>query len=72
MVNWHTVDYHPEPSKLTSRVHPPHIYMDSQGVYLSRIFLEFFLKRVYCTMVAEKFHIHGVKITEKYICESKH
>ena len=22
-------------------------------------------------MVAEKFHIHGAKITEKYICESK-
>ena len=30
-------------------------------VYLSKIFLAFFLKRVYCTMVAEKFRIHGVK-----------
>ena len=38
---------------------------------LSRIFLEFFLKPVFCTMVAEKFQIHGVKITEKCICESK-
>ena len=42
--------------------------MDSQGVYLSRIFLEFFLKPVCPTMVAEKFQIHGVKITGKYIC----
>ena len=38
---------------------------------LSRIFLEFFLKPVYPTMVAKKFQIHGVKITGKYICESK-
>ena len=35
--------------------------MDSQGVYLSRIFLEVFLKPVCPTMVAERFQIHGVK-----------
>ena len=37
---------------------------------LSRIFLEFFIKPVYPTIVAKKFQIHGVKITGKYICES--
>ena len=42
----YTVNYHPSPSKLTSRVHP-HISMDSQEVYLSRIFLEIFLKPAY-------------------------
>ena len=45
--------------------------MDSWGVYLSRIFLEFFPKPVYSTMVAEKFQIYDVKITGKYIYESK-
>ena len=45
--------------------------MDSWGVYLSRISPEFFLKPVYPTMLPEKFQIHGVKITGKYICESK-
>ena len=41
-------------------------------VYLPRIFLEFFPKRVYSTIVAEKFQIYSVKITGTYICESKH
>ena len=36
------------------------------SVYLSRIFLELFLKPVYPTIVAEKFQIHGVKSTGKY------
>ena len=36
--------------------------MDSQGVYLSRIFLEFFPKPVYSTMVVEKFQSYSVKI----------
>ena len=41
------------------------------NIYLSRIFPEFFLKPVYPTMIAEKYQIYGVKITERYICESK-
>ena len=48
-----------------------HISMDSEGVYLSRIFLEFFPKPVYFTMVAGKFLIHGIKITIKHICQPK-
>ena len=51
---------------------PSHISMDSYGVYvLSRMLLEFFLKPVFRTMVAEKFQIHSVTITGKCICESK-
>ena len=45
--------------------------MDSKGVYLSSIFPEVFLKPVYPTMILEKFQIYGIKITGKYICESK-
>ena len=45
--------------------------MDSEGVYLSRIFLEFFPKLVCFTMVAGKFQIYGIKITIKYICQPK-
>ena len=42
-----------------------------KGFYLPRVFVEFFSKPVYSTMVAEKFQIYSVKITGKYICESK-
>ena len=45
--------------------------MDSKGVYVAGIFLEFFHKPVYSTMVVEKFQIYVVTITGKYICESK-
>ena len=46
--------------------------MDSYGVYIiSRIFLEFLLKPVFCSMVAKKVQIYGIKITGKCICESK-
>ena len=45
--------------------------MDSQGVYLSRIFLEFFLTPVYSIMVAEKSFKFIVLSYCKYICESK-
>ena len=62
MVNENTVDYHPNPSELTSRIHP--------FIFLW-IFLEFFLRPVFRAMVAEKFQIHDVKITGKCICESK-
>ena len=38
--------------------------MDPLGVYLSRIFIEFFLKPVYSTMVVEKFQSYTLKIIE--------
>ena len=52
MVNKYTVDYHPGPSELTSRMYPVIFFLDSYGVYLSRIFLEFVLKAVNPTMVS--------------------
>ena len=71
MVNKHTVDYHPSPSELTSRIHPLIFLWTSKGfIIYSKCFLNFF-KPVFWTMVAEKFQIHGVKITGKCICESK-
>ena len=45
--------------------------MDSQGVYLSRIFLEFFPKPVYSTMVAEKFQIYSVKLLQIHLWVKK-
>ena len=51
MVNEHTDDYHPNPSELTSRT--PCLKL----VNFSRIVLEFFLKLVYHTMVAEKWSV---------------
>ena len=59
MINKHTVGYHPSSSQLTSRIHP------------LRIFLEFFPIPVNSTMFVEMFQIYGVKITGKYIYESK-
>ena len=62
----HTADYHPSPSEFQNPSFQGYLW-----VGLSRIFLEFFLRPVYPIMVAEKFQNHGVKITEKYIYESK-
>ena len=71
MVNEHTVDYHPSPSELTSRIHPLIFLWTPKGfIFSPECFLSFF-KPVFRTMVAEKFQIHGVKITGKCICESK-
>ena len=42
-----------------------------RGLSLQNISWIFFLKPVYPTVIAKKFQIHGVKITGKYICESK-
>ena len=74
MVNKHTLHCHPSPSELISRIHPLIflIFLWTQrGLISPEYFLNFFLKLVYPTMVAEKFHIYGVKITGKYIFESK-
>ena len=43
--------------------------MDSWGLYLSRIFLEFSPKPVYSTMAAEKFQIYSVTITANTFVE---
>ena len=71
MVNEHTVDYHPSPSELTLRIHPLIFLWTPKGfIFSPEGFLNFF-KPVFRTMVAEKFQIHGVKITGKCMCESK-
>ena len=68
MVNEHTVDYHPSPSELTSRIHPLIFLWAAKGfIFSPECFLNFF-KPAFRTMVAEKFQIHGVEITEKWMC----
>ena len=71
-VNEHTINYHPSPSELTSRIHPLIFPWTPKGYISPAYFLNCFSKNyIYPTMFAEKFQIHGVKITGKYICESK-
>ena len=45
--------------------------MDSYGLYLSRVFLEFPPKPVYFIMIAEKFQIYSVKITANTFVSQK-
>ena len=71
MVNKYPVDYHPSPSELASRTHTLIFPCTPRVLLFSPEYFEFFLKPVYCTMVAKNVKIHGVKITRKYICESK-
>ena len=72
MINKHTVNYHPSPSQLISRIQPLIFPWTPRGVYLSSIFLGFFPKLVYSIIVVvEKFQVYSVQITGHYICESK-
>ena len=73
MVNEHTADYHPSPSELTSRIHPLIFLWTAKGnISLSlSIYIYFFFSKLYTIMVVENFQIYSVKITGKYICESK-
>ena len=67
MINEHTVNYHPSPSELTSRIHPLIFLWTPRGfIFTPECFLNF-LKPIFRTMVAEKFQIPGVKITGKCI-----
>ena len=45
--------------------------MDSEGLYLSRVFPEFSPKPVYSTMVEEKFQIYNVKTTANTFVSQK-
>ena len=71
LVNKHTGEYHPSPSQLTLRILPLMFLRTPKRFAFPESFLNFFPKPAYFTMVAEKFQIYGVKITGKYICESK-
>ena len=72
MVNEHIIDHHPSLLKLTSRIHPLiFLWTSKRFIFSPECFLNFFLKYVFCTIVAERFQTHGVKITGKCICESK-
>ena len=71
MVNENTFDYQLSPSELTQGYTLSYFYGLRRTLYIYRIFIEFLLKPVYPTMFAEKFQIHGVKITGKYSRWSK-
>ena len=71
MVNKHTVDYHPSASQLVLRTHTLISLWTPKEFCLSRIFLKFFPKPVYSTMVSEKFQIYSVKITANTFVSQK-
>ena len=68
MVNKYTVDYHPNPSQLISRIHTLYFYGLQMGWSL---FLEFFPKPIYSTLVAEKFQVYSVKTTANAFVSQK-
>ena len=60
MVNKHTVDYHPSPSQLISKIHTLIILWTPKGFISPESFLIFSLNLYISTMVAEKFQIYSV------------
>ena len=65
MANEHTVVYHFSPSKLTSKIHLLIFLWTPKGFISPEYLLNFFLKPVYPTIVAETFQICSVKLTGK-------
>ena len=67
-----SLDYHPCPSRLASRIHPFIFLKTPQGfTSLSRTLVEFSLKLLYSTMCGKYFQIYGVHIRRKCI-DSRH
>ena len=66
MVEEHTVDNHPSPLELTSRIHPLKFLWTPEGfVSPFRIHIEFSLKSVYLTILRKKFQIHVIRSTAR-------
>ena len=63
MVN--SIDYHPFPSRLASRIHLFTFLETSLGLTFSRMFVEFSFKLVYYTLCPKNFQIHGAHISRK-------
>ena len=63
MVKEHTVDYHPSPSVLTSRIHRFIFTWTLKALPLSKTFVEFSIKPLYPTMAGGDFQIYGVQTT---------
>ena len=70
MVNKRTVNYHPSPSQLISRI-LSHISMDSLGVYLTRIFLEFFLNPYIPPWLQKSFKIIVLRLLQIHLWVKK-
>ena len=65
MVN--TLDYHPCPSRLASRIILSYFYKLPRTLSLSRMLVEFSLKPLYSTMCGKNFQIYAVHIPWKCI-----
>ena len=71
MVNKHTLDYHPSPSQLTSRIHPRKFLWTPKGFISPESFL-IFLLNLYIPPWLQKSFEFMVKITGKiHLCVKK-
>ena len=70
MVNKHTVDYHPSPSQLISRIHPLIFLWTPKGFISPESFLNFFLN-LYIPSWLQKSFKFSVKITANTFVSQK-
>ena len=70
MVNKHTVDYHPSPLPLTSRIHPLIFLWTPKGFISPESFLNFFLNLYIPPWLWKSFKVIVLRLLQ-YICESK-
>ena len=71
MVNKYTVNYHPSLSELTSRIHPVIFLWTPKGFIFLECFLNFFSNLYIPPWCGKNYGVNGVKVTDKYICESE-
>ena len=70
-VKEHTVDYHPNLSELTSRMHPRMFLWTPKGFISPEYLLDFISNLCFSPWLRKGYGVNSVKITGKYICESK-
>ena len=70
MVNKHTVDYHPSPSQLISRIHTLIFLWTPKGFISPESFLNFFLNLYIPPWLWKSFKVIVLRLLQ-YICESK-
>ena len=72
MVNEHTVDYHPSPSELTSRIHPLIFLWTPKGfIFSPEYFLNFFSNLYIAQWLRESFKFMVLRLLENAFVSQK-
>ena len=72
MVNKHTVDYHPSPSELTSRIHPVIFLWTLKGfIFRPECFLNFFSNRYFAPWQQQSFKFIVLRLMENAFVNQK-